>query len=73
MSGAPETTRQEINTWVSDRTNAKIPELLAPDSVRPDTSLMLTNTAYLKAANAENSDSLGAQVAISDDGRNLYG
>ncbi|MEG3635670.1 serpin family protein [Micromonospora palythoicola] len=48
--GAPEAARQEINTWVSDRTNAKIPELLAPDSVRPDTSLVLTNTAYLKAA-----------------------
>ncbi|WFE48378.1 serpin family protein [Verrucosispora sp. WMMD1129] len=47
---APEAARQEINTWVSDRTNAKIPELLAPDSVRSDTSLMLTNTAYLKAA-----------------------
>ena len=48
--GAPEVTRQEINTWVSDRTNAKIPELLHPDAVSPDTSLMLTNTIYLKAA-----------------------
>ncbi|MGC4757912.1 serpin family protein [Micromonospora trifolii] len=48
--GAPEVARQEINTWVSDRTNAKIPELLQPDAVGPDTSLMLTNTIYLKAA-----------------------
>ncbi|GAB3805610.1 serpin family protein [Micromonospora zhanjiangensis] len=48
--GAPEATRQEINTWVSDRTNAKIPELLRPDTVRADTSLMLTNTTYLRAA-----------------------
>lgn len=48
--GAPEASRQEINTWVSDRTNAKIPELLASGTVSPDTSLMLTNTIYLMAA-----------------------
>ncbi|MFI6237849.1 serpin family protein [Micromonospora sp. NPDC050784] len=48
--GAPEVARQEINTWVSDRTNAKIPELLESDAVGPDTSLMLTNTIYLRAA-----------------------
>ncbi|MEU5670032.1 serpin family protein [Micromonospora sp. NPDC047762] len=48
--GAPEVARQEINTWVSDRTNAKIPELLQSDAVSPDTSLILTNTLYLKAA-----------------------
>lgn len=48
--GAPEVARQEINTWVSDRTNAKIPELLQSDAVSPDTSLILTNTIYLRAA-----------------------
>nr|WTA65488.1 serpin family protein [Micromonospora sp. NBC_00855] len=48
--GAPEVARQEINTWVSDRTNAKIPELLQSDAVGPTTSLILTNTIYLKAA-----------------------
>ncbi|WP_433261897.1 serpin family protein [Micromonospora vinacea] len=48
--GAPEVARQEINTWVSDRTNAKIPELLQPDAVGPATRLILTNTIYLKAA-----------------------
>ncbi|WDZ84511.1 serpin family protein [Micromonospora cathayae] len=48
--GAPEAARQEINTWVSDRTNAKIPELLPSDAVGADTSLVLTNTVYLKAA-----------------------
>jgi serpin B len=48
--GATEATRQEINTWVSDRTNAKIPELLGSGSVSPDTTLMLTNTTYLRAA-----------------------
>ncbi|GIJ27443.1 serpin [Micromonospora qiuiae] len=48
--GAPEATRQQINTWVSDRTNAKIPELLPSGVVGADTSLILTNTTYLKAA-----------------------
>ncbi|AVT33690.1 serpin family protein [Plantactinospora sp. BC1] len=48
--GAPEATRQEINAWVSHRTNAKIPELLRSGVVSPDTSLMLTNTTYLMAA-----------------------
>ncbi|MEK8106297.1 serpin family protein [Micromonospora sp. M12] len=48
--GAPEVARQEINTWVSDRTNAKIPELLQSDAVSRDTSLVLTNAIYLKAA-----------------------
>lgn len=48
--GAPETARQEINVWVSDRTNAKIPELLPSGSLSPDTTLILTNTVYLRAA-----------------------
>jgi serine protease inhibitor len=47
--GAPEATRQEINTWISERTNTKIPELLQTNSVSPDTALMLTNTIYLRA------------------------
>ncbi|MET8357878.1 serpin family protein [Micromonospora sp. NPDC005171] len=50
FGGNPEVARQEINTWVSDRTNTKIPELLQPDAVSPDTRLMLTNTIYLMAA-----------------------
>ncbi|MEV6692637.1 serpin family protein [Micromonospora sp. NPDC051196] len=50
FGGAPEVARQEINTWVSDRTNAKIPELLPSGVVSPDTRLILTNTTYLKAA-----------------------
>ncbi|MGN9907693.1 serpin family protein [Phytohabitans sp. LJ34] len=48
--GAPEVARHEINTWVSDRTNAKIPELLQAGVLSPDTSLILTNTIYLVAA-----------------------
>jgi serpin B len=47
---APEAARQEINTWVSDRTNTRIPELLRSGSVPADTNLILTNTTYLAAA-----------------------
>ncbi|MDG4809367.1 serpin family protein [Micromonospora sp. WMMD1120] len=47
---APEAARQQINTWVSDRTNAKIPELLQSDAVNSDTRLILTNALYLMAA-----------------------
>jgi serpin B len=47
--GATEETRQEINAWASDRTNSRIPELLQSGSVNPDTTLILTNTIYLKA------------------------
>ncbi|WP_130401988.1 serpin family protein [Micromonospora violae] len=50
FGNAPEAARQEINTWVSDRTNAKIPELLSSNAVNPDTRLILTNAIYLKAA-----------------------
>ncbi|MDG4829037.1 serpin family protein [Solwaraspora sp. WMMD1047] len=50
FGGAPESARQEINAWVSDRTNAKIEELLGSDSVSSDTRLILTNTVYLMAA-----------------------
>jgi serpin B len=45
----PEVSRRQINEWVSDRTNAKIPELLGPDFVKPDTVLVLTNALYLNA------------------------
>ncbi|MCA2216618.1 serpin family protein [Jidongwangia harbinensis] len=50
FESAPEAAREEINAWVSDRTNARIPELLAFGAVRSDTSLVLTNAIYLKAA-----------------------
>ncbi|WP_229399645.1 serpin family protein [Micromonospora okii] len=50
FGGAPQVARQEINTWVSERTNAKIPELLRSDAVSPSTRLILTNATYLRAA-----------------------
>ena len=47
---APEAAREEINAWVSDRTNARIPDLLPSGSVPNDTNLILTNAIYLRAA-----------------------
>ncbi len=41
--------RATINRWVSDRTNGKIPELLAPPNVTAATRLVLTNAIYFKA------------------------
>jgi serine protease inhibitor len=41
--------RQTINKWVSDRTAKRIPELLGPDDLTPDTRLTLVNAIYLKA------------------------
>jgi serpin B len=44
-----EAARAEINRWVSDRTAGKIPALLAPGVVTPDTRLVLTNAIHFKA------------------------
>lgn len=41
--------REAINDWVSDRTRARIPELLPKDVLTADTRLVLTNAIYLKA------------------------
>lgn len=46
---APGTARGQINRWVSDRTQARIPELLGPDVLDPNTTLVLTNAVYFKA------------------------
>jgi serpin B len=43
-----EGSRQTINTWVSERTQGRIPELLAPNFVSADTALVLTNAIYFK-------------------------
>ena len=46
---AREAARQTINEWVSDRTRARIPELLQKEDLSPNTRLVLTNAIYLKA------------------------
>lgn len=41
--------RQTINGWVSDRTAERIPELLGPSDLTPNTRLTLVNAIYMKA------------------------
>lgn len=47
---AAEAARKDINTWVDDRTEHRIPELLAQGTIDPLTRLVLVNAVYLKAA-----------------------
>ena len=47
--GATEEARQAINRWVSDETEERIPELLAPDILSAMTRMTLVNAIYLKA------------------------
>ncbi len=42
--------RKAINTWVADKTNHKITDLLPQGSVTPTTRLVLTNAVYFKGA-----------------------
>ena len=44
-----EASRERINSWVSEQTNALIPELLPAGFVTPETVLVLTDAVYLKA------------------------
>lgn len=46
----PEAARQAINAWVSEVTRERIPELLQPGMVDPQTVIALVNAIYLKAA-----------------------
>jgi serpin B len=45
----PHGSRLTINDWVSDQTNARIQDLLAPGSITSDTRLVLTNAIYFLA------------------------
>jgi serpin B len=47
--GDTETARRTINTWVGERTEQRIPELLVPGVLTGDTRLTLVNAIYLKA------------------------
>lgn len=48
--GETEAARRLINSWVSDRTKERIPELLEPGVLNEMTRLALVNAIYLKAA-----------------------
>jgi serpin B len=45
---APEDARNTINTWVEDKTNGKIQDLMPRGSITTDTRLVLTNAVYFK-------------------------
>lgn len=45
----PEGSRETINTWVEDRTEDRIQDLLPAGSIRPSTVAVLTNALYFKA------------------------
>ncbi len=46
--GNPEGARGQINNWVSEKTNRRIPDLLPPGFITPLTRLVLTNAIYFK-------------------------
>ena len=46
---ATEAARKQINAWVDDQTERRIPELLVPGVLTPDSRLTLVNAIYLKA------------------------
>lgn len=48
FSGATETARQTINTWVEERTERKIKDLFPQGTIDSDTRLALTNAIYFK-------------------------
>lgn len=41
--------RREINNWVDEKTNSKIPELIASGILNSDTTMVLVNAIYFKA------------------------
>jgi len=49
FAAMPEAARATVNQWVSSATGDKIPALLSPGDVQPDTRLILTNAVYFKA------------------------
>ncbi len=49
FENAADTARREINTWVSQQTHGKIPNLLTPGQVNALTRLVLVNAVYLNA------------------------
>lgn len=44
-----EKSRQEINHWVESKTNNKIKDLIAPNSINSFTNIVLVNAIYLQA------------------------
>ncbi len=45
----PEETADRVNTWVAEKTEGRITDLVSPDSLLPDMRLILANAVYFKA------------------------
>jgi len=50
FAGHAEASRQAINSWVLDRTEQRIDELLPAGSIGPDAAFVLVNAIYFKAS-----------------------
>jgi serpin B len=50
FAAAPDSARQQINSWVDRETKGKIKDILPPGSVDPSTRMVLANAIYFKAA-----------------------
>ncbi|MBN2162292.1 MAG: hypothetical protein JXR25_16155 [Pontiellaceae bacterium] len=49
FSSDPEAVRLQINDWVEEQTHEQIKELIAPDTLGPDTRLIAINALYFEA------------------------
>jgi serpin B len=58
-----EGSRAHINEWVSEQTEGKIPELIPPGILTPDTRLVLVNAIYFSASWAQAFDEDATQDA----------
>jgi serpin B len=63
FGGKPEESRQIINTWVANRTNDKISDLLPPRSIDTTTFLVITNAVYFKGTWVKQFDANDTQDA----------
>ncbi|MBN2074791.1 MAG: serpin family protein [Dehalococcoidales bacterium] len=46
----PQESCKSINSWVSDKTEGRIKDIISPVNINPDTRLVLTNAIYFKAS-----------------------
>jgi serpin B len=46
----PQEACNSINSWVSDKTEGRIKDIISPSNISPDTRLVLTNAIYFKAS-----------------------
>ena len=51
FSGAPDTEREKINTWVSEQTRNKINDVLDEGTITDTTRMVLVNAIYFKGEN----------------------